>query len=50
MEPQVSPGEARAAWARHFNDRGLEALEKVLTESAREAGGRFSFGDELTVA
>jgi maleylacetoacetate isomerase len=41
----------RVAWIRHFNERGLEAVEGVLLDAARELGTpRFCLGDELTVA
>jgi maleylacetoacetate isomerase len=39
------------AYARHFNDVGLTALEALLVEIAREPGaGRFAVGDALTAA
>jgi len=49
---QVSPDEgARKAWVRHFNERGLSALESSLVSIEREFGpGRYSLGDELTLA
>jgi maleylacetoacetate isomerase/maleylpyruvate isomerase len=41
----------RHAWVRHFNERGLVALESALLDVEREFGrGRYSFGDELTLA
>lgn len=44
--------EEQGAWARHFNERGLAAYERVLEFIEREQGGpgRFSVGDELTAA
>eukprot|EP01012_Entosiphon_sulcatum_P063355 TRINITY_DN9064_c0_g1_i1.p2 TRINITY_DN9064_c0_g1~~TRINITY_DN9064_c0_g1_i1.p2 ORF type:complete len:251 (+),score=59.31 TRINITY_DN9064_c0_g1_i1:887-1639(+) len=36
----------KAAWAKHYNQKGLQALEPVLAKYA----GKFSVGDELTQA
>jgi glutathione S-transferase len=37
-------------YARHFNDAGMEVLEVLLSEIAREHDGRFAVGDALTAA
>jgi len=43
--------EVRMAWARHFNERGLRALESALESIETEFGpGKYSLGDELTMA
>jgi len=43
--------EERKAFARHFNERGLGALERLLEGIAAEGlGGRFAVGDSLTAA
>jgi maleylacetoacetate isomerase len=49
---QVSKDEeARSAWVRHFNERGLAALDASLASLEAELGpGRFSVGDEPTLA
>jgi maleylacetoacetate isomerase len=42
---------AQKEWARHFNERGLVALEASLEVIAGEqGGGRFAVGDALTAA
>jgi maleylacetoacetate isomerase len=48
----LSPDEGvRKTWVRHFNERGLSALESSLDSVEREFGsGRYSVGDELTLA
>jgi maleylacetoacetate isomerase len=48
----LSPDEgARKAWVRHFNERGLSALESSLASIEGEFGpGRYSLGEELTLA
>ncbi len=38
------------AYAHHFNEQGMVALEGLLGEIAREHGGRFAVGDALTAA
>jgi maleylpyruvate isomerase len=39
------------AWAAHFIDRGLSALERMMDHVAREGvQGRYAYGDELTAA
>jgi maleylacetoacetate isomerase len=41
----------RKAWARHFNERGMNAYERLLERLAGEGlAGRFSVGDALTAA
>jgi maleylacetoacetate isomerase len=41
----------REGWVRHFNERGLRALEALLPATDREFGpGRYSVGDDLTLA
>jgi glutathione S-transferase len=40
----------RLAWATHFNQRGLSALEALLAGLAGEAPGRHIWGDDLTAA
>ena len=46
----ADPGE-RIAWAKHFNERGLAALEQVMaTNDASGVRGDFAFGDTLTAA
>jgi maleylacetoacetate isomerase len=49
---QVSSDKAaRKEWARHWNERGLQAYETLLaTSEADGLGGRFSVGDRLTAA
>lgn len=43
--------DAQRAWARHFIEKGLGAVERDLTLVAGEGlGGRFSVGDTLTAA
>jgi glutathione S-transferase len=38
-------------WQHHFNQRGMEALERLLTAIEKEGlGGRFAVGDSLTAA
>jgi glutathione S-transferase len=41
----------RSEWVRHFNRRGLQALESCLSTIAGEAGqGQYCVGDALTLA
>lgn len=43
--------ETQRAWARHFIDKGLTAVERDLGLVAREGlGGRFAVGDTVTAA
>jgi maleylacetoacetate isomerase len=43
--------EEQRAWAAHFNERGMRALEALLGRIATElGGGRFCVGDEFTAA
>src|SRR5262249_40301390 len=42
---------ARDEWSRHFNQRGLAALEQVVLAADADLGaGRFTIGNELTAA
>jgi maleylacetoacetate isomerase len=42
---------ARTAWAKHFNERGLAALERMMQgHEALGIRGRFAYGDALTAA
>ena len=42
------PDEARKGWARHWNERGFEVVEKMLAED--EGSGRYCHGDQPTMA
>jgi hypothetical protein len=51
LERHSSDPKERIAWAKHFNERGLGALEQLMV--ANEADGicgNFAFGDALTAA
>lgn len=44
-------GPVQKEWAKFFNERGLEAYERLLESSRKEFGpGRYSHGDSLTAA
>ena len=46
-----SDADVRKSWVRHFNQRGLEALEAALASVEAEFGsGPYAFGDHLTLA
>lgn len=51
MERHTSELDEKKEWSRYFNQRGMEALERLLTLLVDEGtGGRFSVGDTLTAA
>ncbi len=52
MHKHSSDGPEQKAWAAHFNQRGMQVLEELLTRVDSELGrpGRFAIGDTLTAA
>lgn len=46
-----SDHDERMAWGRHFNERGLGVLERMMEKNeARGVRGRFAYGDAFTAA
>ena len=46
-----SDHDERNAWARHYNERGLGVLERMMEQNeARGVRGRFAYGDSFTAA
>jgi maleylacetoacetate isomerase len=52
FERAGADADTQKRYARHFNQTGMEVLEALLNDIARERGGksRFAVGDELTAA
>ncbi|HEX7601339.1 MAG TPA: maleylacetoacetate isomerase [Polyangiaceae bacterium] len=49
LEMHASDPQERTAWARHFNERGLQALERMMEENEAEGlRGRYAYGDFFT--
>lgn len=51
LERHSTDQKERTAWARHFNERGLESLERMMaTNEGLGIKGKFAYGDTLTTA
>ncbi len=51
LERHTSDQKERTAWARYFNERGLEALERMMAANeALGVKGKYAYGDTITTA
>lgn len=51
LDRHSSDAKEKAAWAKQFNERGLESLEKMMASNeAHGVRGKFAYGDTITAA
>lgn len=51
LERHSGDQKERSAWAKHFNERGLESLERMMaTHEGLGVKGKFAYGDAITSA